>query len=281
MKNSKQITAVVLLVILFIPIITGCMTARNTRYASSVVDYLYPSKTNVIEQSTIPTLVLPLTIGVAFVPDSKTTNFRTLLSEKQKLDLMERISSTFRKYSFVKSIEPIPSAYLTAGGSFANLEQIRTMYGTDVIALISCDQIQHTDQGLLSIAYWTIVGMYLVRGEKNDTSTMLDAAVYHIPSRRMLFRAPGTSHVYGNSTPINLSEQLRNDSLAGFEQAAESLTTNLQEQLERFKVNVKESSGRVVNVVHAPGYSGGGSMDALYASVLLALSGLAFIRRRG
>ncbi len=46
------------------------------------------------------------------------------------------------------------------------------------------DQVQFTGEGLLSLTYWTIVGAYLVPGEKNETKTMLDAAVFYIASRR-------------------------------------------------------------------------------------------------
>ena len=37
---------------------------------------------------------------------------------------------------------------------------------------------QFTDEGLASFAYWTIIGAYIIPGEKNDTHTMLDAVVY-------------------------------------------------------------------------------------------------------
>jgi len=57
--------------------------------------------------------------------------------------------------------------------------------------LISYDQTQFTDQGVLTLAYWTIVGAYVVQGEKNDTQTMVDAVVYDIPSRKMLFGLQG------------------------------------------------------------------------------------------
>ena len=132
------------------------------------------------------------------------------------MDLMERISAEFRSLPFVRDIDLIPTDYLTNGGGFTNLDQIRTMYGIDVITLVSYDQVQHTDEGMLSLSYWTIVGAYTVKGEKNDTSTMVDAVLYDIPSRKLLFRAPGTSRVKGSSTLVNLSEQLRTDSLNGF-----------------------------------------------------------------
>jgi rhombotail lipoprotein len=90
------------------------------------------------------------------------------------------------------------------------------MYNVDVVALLSYDQAQFTDEGALSLTYLTIVGAYLVPAEKNDTHTMLDAVVYDIRSRKMLFRAPGTSQIKGHATLMNLSEQRRKDSDAGF-----------------------------------------------------------------
>jgi rhombotail lipoprotein len=249
---------------------TGSEPAK--RYSTSVLSYLYPDNTDHVEHPSIPRLELPLKVGVAFVPGG-TSNYSTgVLSEAEKMELMKKISQEFRQYDFVKAIELIPSDYLVYQGSFTNLDQIRTMYGIDVIALISYDQVQHTDQGLLSVTYWTLVGAYVFKGEKNDTSTMMDTAVYDIASRKMLFRAPGISAVKGKATLVNLSEQLREDSSKGFNLAAEKMTANLQLQLELFKEKVKESPEEVV-VVHKPGYSGMGSMGLFYVTLVLGLAG--------
>ncbi|APG28107.1 rhombotarget lipoprotein [Syntrophotalea acetylenivorans] len=265
------------LLVLFLAGCLGTLGQRQTRYTSSVVDYLYPKKEVVVEPS-VPYLNLPLRVGVAFVPSTSRGSRAADLSETDKMALMERIAAEFRALSFVKEIELIPSAYLVREGSFTNLDQIRTMYGVDVIALLSFDQVQHTDEGLLSLSYWTIVGAYLVKGEKNDTSTMMDAAVYDIASRKMLFRAPGTSHVKGSATPVNLSEQLRIDSAEGFSLAADQLVVNLKDQLERFKEKVKQRPEEYV-VKHRAGYTGGGSLGAGYALLVLGLGGWAL--RRG
>jgi rhombotail lipoprotein len=245
---------------------------RQSRYTSSVVKYLYSGK-EVVEVPTIPHLSVPLYVGVAFVPESGRGLSTNRLSEKEKMDLMVRISSKFRKLPFVKDIELIPSAYLQHGGGFTNLDQIKTMYGIDVIALLSYDQVQHTDEGMLSLSYWTIVGAYIIKGEKNDTSTMIDAAVYDIPSRKMLFRAPGISHIEASSTLVNLSEQLRVDSSDGFRLAADDLVVNLQGELNRFKDKVKEMP-ETYAVEHKPGYTGGGSLGGGFALVLITLGGL-------
>lgn len=278
MLTKRHSTRPVLLLIV-VGIATGCALwssltgGDRSHQASSVVEYLYPNKAEPVETPTIPTLSLPLKVGIAFVPEGQRTgrpgrSGEPVFTEKEKIALMEEVSSHFKKYPFVKSIELIPTAYLTRGGSFANLDQLRTMFGVDVIVLLSYDQAQFTDEGFLSLSYWTLVGAYVVRGEKNDTNTMMDAAVYDIPSRKMLFRAPGISRVKGSATPINLSEQLRQDSGSGFKEAANNLVVNLEQELERFQERVKKSPEEI-KVVHKPGYRGGGSLDA-FAVILLA-----------
>ncbi len=246
---------------------------REYRHAGSMVEYLYP-KEQKAEAPSIPHLSLPLRVGVAFVPETKGSFGVSRLGEKDRMDLLARISAEFKGLSFVKEIEIIPSNYLTPGGGFANLDQLRTMYGIDVIALVSYDQVQHTDEGMASLTYWTIVGAYVVKGEKNDTSTMVDAAVFDIKSRKMLFRAPGVSHVKGSATPVNLTEQLRADSMTGFRLASDDLVVNLKGELERFQAKVKDMPQDYA-VSRQPGYTGGGSLDGAFALFLLAAGSLA------
>ncbi len=200
-------------------------------------------------------------------------------SERDRIALMQEVSGHFKKHQFVKSIELIPSAYLTPGGSFSNLDQLRTMFGIDVIALLSYDQAQFTDQGSLSFSYWTLVGAYVVQGEKNDTSTMMDAAIYHIQSRKMLFRAPGISRIKGSATPVNLSEQLRLDSAAGFNEAAKDLVGNLQIQLDLFREKVKNSPEEF-KVISCAGSTGGGGMDAFSLTLVIGMGSYLLWQRK-
>ena len=260
---------------------------QRNRYTSNVVSYLYPDRDGVeVQAPSVPRLSLPLRVGVAFVPEKEQEGyFRKAheLSESDRLQLAKQISSEFEALPFVKEIEIIPSAYLTQGGGFTNLDQIQAMYGIDVIALISYDQVQHTDEDWLSLSYWTVVGAYVVEGEKNDTSTMVDAAVFDIKSRKLLFRAPGTSHVVGTATPINLPKQLRQDSLTGLQEASASLVENLHIQLELFQEKVK-AMPEEYEVEHKPGYSGGGSIGGGFAMLLLSLGTFALMgdrNRRG
>jgi len=255
------------------------------RRANSLYNYLYSAEAGHQDAETMPVLSLPLRVGIAFVPADRPKGSAGYappdndpFSESQKMELLKQISGEFKSCPFVKSIELVPTAYLTPRGGFANLDQIRTMYGVDVMALISYDQVQFTDQGLLSLTYWTIVGAYVIQGQKNDTQTMLDGAVYDIASRKLLFRAPGISAVKGSATPVNLSEQLRRDSEKGFKEAATNLAAGLKVQLDEFRERVKNAPDEF-KVVNKPGYTGGASLGGL-EMLLTVVMGACFWRTR-
>lgn len=277
--------ATLLLVAMFF--LSGCAT-QQTNIKSSVMDYLYPKSDSAYAEPSVPHLNLPLRIGIAFVPESKSNsrmnNFWVgtvkggALTESTKHELLERVADSFKELDYVGSIDIIPTSYLTPGGSFSNLDQIKTMYGIDVIALVSYDQVQFTDEGFLSLSYWTIVGAYIVSGEKNDTNTLIDTVVYDIPSKKLLFRAPGTSQVKGRSTPVNLSEELRKDSNEGFEKATNEMIVNLKKRLTYFKSELKKDPSKA-RVTHRAGYTGGGGSFGLF-DFLLLLSIVVFIRQR-
>lgn len=266
-------------VIMFISLMTGC-GPKYAHYSSSAVEYLYPEKQEV-QVPQIPALSLPLKVGIAFAPEPNYVRGAPL-TENNKVDLLREIAENFKEYEFVHSIEIIPSAYLSPKGGFTNVDQIRTMYGIDVIALVSYDQHQFTDEGVASFSYWTIIGAYIVPGEKNDTHTMVDTVVYDIKSRKLLFRAPGVSYIKGRATPINLSEELREDSTEGFKLASRDLIVNLDIQLQLFKEKIKDAPEEY-KIMHKPGYAGstgGGSIDTLMLLFMGLIAGLGLWGRR-
>ena len=266
----------------------GCDSLDRPRshYASNLFAYLYPDQRAHTDTPTVPVLSLPLRVGIAFVPvdrGDKRTDYDSgdtaAFSEAQKQALLKAISGQFKDCPFVKSIEIVPTMYLKPRAGFANLDQIRTLFNVDVMTLVSYDQVQFTDQGLLSLTYWTVVGAYLVQGEKNDTRTMLDAAVYDIASRKLLFRAPGLGDLHGSSTPVNLSEELRRDSERGFQKAATNLVANLKGQLDEFRTRVKESP-EDYRIIRSPGYTGASAFGGLEAAVIGGLGILYICLRR-
>lgn len=267
---------IIFLLLLSGVVLTGCMSTKVNR-SSSIVEYLYPNSEKHIEKESIPHLRLPLRVGIAFVPENARNSMT--LTEIDKTNIMKKVSRNFKKFSFVQSIEIIPSAYLSQNGSFTNLDQIKKMYNIDIIALVSFDQTQFTDQSFLSFTYWTIIGAYIIPAEKNDTHTMLDAVVYDINSRKMLFRAPGMHKTKSNATPINLSEQLRKDSAIGFEEARKELIKNLEIQLNTFRNKVKNNPN-AYKVIKSKNYTGGGSIDSFFLLFLLLIGSYMMIQKR-
>ena len=222
-----------------------------TNYKTSLIRFLGPDENTIkLQEAAEPTITVPLRAGFAFAPS---LDYGQGFPEKERMNLMQEIASQFKEYKFVESIELIPSLYLEEGGGFSNLDKLRQLFGIDVIMLLSYDQSQFHDTGSLSITYWTIIGYYIVKGEKNDTHTLMDAALFHIPSRKMLFRASGTSHIKNSATPINLSEQARKDSLTSFHQASLELTQNLQTKLYDFRKAIRSQTGKF-KLQLKPGY---------------------------
>jgi rhombotail lipoprotein len=263
----------------------GCYTAggpRKTERSSSVVAYLYPDQANPLPPTSIPVLRLPLRVGIAFVPTGTGKHAYyadTGVSEQQKSLLLERVAAEFRGRDYIQSIELVPSTYLRAGGGFDNLNQVRSLLGVDVIALVAYDQVQFTNTNFLSLSYWTIVGAYIFQGNKNDTQTMMEAAVYDIPSRHLLFRAPGASRVEAGAAAVYVQQRLRADSAAGFDAATTELIANLKLQLEAFRERAKNSPGEV-KFEHKPGYKGGGSFGAFSSGALGLLLLARFLAQR-
>jgi rhombotail lipoprotein len=257
---------------------------RKSEKSSSVVDYLYPRLTEPLITPGVPVLRLPLRVGLAFVPPAggRGGNSAGEFSEQQKSVLLQRVAAEFKANTFIQSIDVIPTTYLRPGGGFENLDQVRGLLGLDVVALVAFDQIQFTQENKLSLAYWTIVGAYLVNGNKNDTHTLLEAVVYDIPSRKLLFRSPGVSQIQDTSTMVEVRERLRKASATGFDKATDDLITNLKTELASFRERVKTApaGNQIARIEHRPGYSGGGTIDAWLAGGLALLGIARWLSRR-
>lgn len=261
---------------LTLALLTGCVGfwgERSRHEASSIVQFLYPNKATPFVQPTIPTLRLPLRVGVAFIPTGVSNDrgvfYRTQgnISEAQKTELLRRVAAQFKTLPFVQTIEIIPTTYLRPGGGFDNLDQLRALMGIDVIALISYDQAQNSTDTEASLAYWTIVGAYIVPAQRNTTHTLMEAVVYDISSRSLLFRAPGTSTVKNHSTLFRTSDFLREASAQSLAEASAQMTANLAQELELFKVRAKEEPQNI-RIEHKPGYTGGGALDGIFTAAL-------------
>lgn len=249
----------------------------RTNRSSSIADFLYP-KTQTVVTPTMPVLQLPLRVGVAFAPQDMRSSVAMVASGRE--ELLKKVCERFRDRSFVSEVKVIPGSFLRPGGGFENLDQVGRMMNVDVVVLLSYDQVQFTDDTMLSLSYWTIVGAYLVEGTKNSTNTLIEAVVYDIPSRGFLFRAAGSHATKHHSTLLRIDERRRADASSSLSDATEVLIPNLSRELDEFSARVREGRAEV-KVVHRPGYSGGGGVDAFLvcASALLGL-GAWYTRRR-
>lgn len=267
-----------LLLILLAGAIGGCgsVNLRSARQAGSLVDFLYPKATSAPAMTpTVTELRPPVRVGIAFVPG---TNRNMGPSEAERLQLLERVKAAFSSQAYIGKIDLIPSSYLGLGGGFDNLDQVARMFDVEVVALLSYDQIRFNDTNAAAVLYWTIVGAYVIQGDRYDVQTLLDAAVFDVKSRKLLFRAPGTSQVKGSSTWASLTEQARAARSQGYAQAVDQLIPQLRSELGNFRERVK--SDPQFRVANKADYKGGGSAGWLAALGALALLLIGYARDR-
>jgi rhombotail lipoprotein len=256
----------------------GCASMFNhasPRQAGSIVDYLYPDAKEAPKlEPTVTRLRLPVRVGIAFAPGSGRD---AGVQEAARMQLLERVKSAFSQYDYIGSIEVIPSTYLRPRGGFANLDQVARMFNVDVIALVSHDQVRFNDTNRLAVLYWTVVGAYLVKGDQYDVQTMVDAAVFDVHSRKLLFRAPGMSQVKGSATMAGYSKEIRGAQSDGYVQAVDQMIPQLQAQLASFRERAKSDPG--IQVERPAGERGAGGVG-WPAALLLAGAGAWMGRRR-
>ncbi|MDF1644737.1 MAG: rhombotarget lipoprotein [Pseudomonadales bacterium] len=238
--------------------------------SSSLVDYLYPNGEvpPEIEQQT-PNLNLPLRVGLAFVPTRSSRDQG--LSEASKNLLLEKVKASFASQEFIKDIQVIPDTYLRSKTGFQTIDQVARLYGLDVIALVSYDQVAHVDDNNLSILYWSVIGAYTLKGSLNEVQTFVDTAIFDVKTHKLLFRAAGVNSTEGSSTLVESVKEMRESKAKSFSLAMSDMTTNLVAELDRFKEKVKQNEGEI-QVTHRSGYSGGGgALDFILLALLACL----------
>ena len=272
-----------LFVVSLVLLMTACASllgsSKREGVSSSLVDYLYPDgeKPPTGQAVNVPNLELPLKVGLAFVPSHDRQH---ALAEAERVQLLDKVKAAFAGRDYIEAIEVIPEAYLRTGRGFTALEQTARLYDLDVMALVSYDQVAHSAERSTSFLYWTVVGAYVVKGNKNDVQTFVDTAVFDVTTRKLLFRAPGTSEASSNSTLMDLDRDLRASQQRGFEKAMADMTVNLGKELNVFKERIKTDGS--VNITHSARYSGGGGGDGAglaALALLLAVAGV-FLRPR-
>ncbi len=252
----------------------GQPNAMRDGVSSSLVDYLYPKGEVPPEQTAdAPRLNLPLRVGIAFVPSRYRSD--SAITEATKAELLNSVKSAFIDLEYIDHIEVIPDTYLRSSNGFDGMQQVARLYGVDVMALVSYDQVSVSEDRKSSLLYWTIVGAYIIKGTENEVQTFVDTAVFDVATRKLLFRAPGTDQLQTRSTAIESAEAVRKGRAVSFSMAMDNMTNNLSAELETFEERMQEDK-TLAQVSWDKSRGGGGSVSLTLVMLLL----LAILRNR-
>ena len=254
-----------------------CARQLHSASSSSLVAFLYPHGEPPRNDS-IPELHVPLRVGLAFLP---TRGGLSTVDEAHKEQLLEQIRARFASRKFIAQIAIIPDYYLAGRSGFEGLEGVQRLYGVDLMALVSYDQVTHVDDNNWSFGYVTIVGAAVLKGTRHDVSTLIDLAVVDAPSRSLVLRAGGTDTRQGTSTLVQEDRESREAGVAGFTAATAQMIEHFDSALTQFEADVRtgRANVRIVsrNSLLPTGSSGGGG--AFSWTWLLALLPLAAVRQ--
>lgn len=274
----------ILIAALLLALISGCASFwhgagyEKTREgaSSSLVDYLYPKgEIPPAVDDNLPFLNLPVRVGIAFIPSRQSED----ISAAEKQELMEHVAEAFRDRDYVQSIEAIPETYMRSAKGIQGMKQVAALYGVDVMALVSYDQVSFSGERDSALLYWTIVGALVVKGNTNEVQTMIDTAVFDIATTKLLFRAPGTHNEQRNATLMESGSELRKLRSASFVAATDDMIVNLDQELEGFRDAVQ--SGERAQVEWRADSGGGGSVALpLLALLIFASIGRNIVQRR-
>ena len=240
--------------------------------SSSLVDYLYPDgEVPPAVSRTVPHLELPLRVGIAFVPGQSHSG---TISEATRMQLLANVKGQFLDRGYIGHIEVIPDAYLRSRQGVTGMQQVARLYGVDVMALVSYDQVAVSEENPSGLLYWTIVGSYFIKATSNEVQTFVDTAVFDITTAQLLFRAPGADTMSDRSTLVEAGETVRKARDASFAAAMQQMTVNLAVELDQFEERVRTDS-TVASTSWKEGHGGGGSFS------IVALLGLIVMRIAG
>lgn len=259
--------------------LTGCTAVgcwqgcgAHAHNSSSLVEYLYPDGAPPPEQNAIPQLHIPLRVGLAFLP-SRQEGATGALDAAHQQALLERIRQRFSSRKFVADIVILPDYYLAGRGGFEGLAGVQRLYGVDLMALVSYDQVTHMDENRWSLGYLTIVGAYVLKGNRHDVATLVDLAVVDPATRSLVLRAGGTDTRHGNTTFIDSERATREATDQSYDAATEQMIQHFDTALTDFEADVRSGKAavQVVRKNDSAHSGGGGAVGWPMLGVLLML----------
>ena len=252
---------------------------RSRTVSSSVVDFLYPDGSPAeapIEAA--PQLRLPIRVGLMFVPSRHGYGAEAEApSEALKAELLQRVRGAFKDRPYIGEIVVVPEPYLhqAKSGGFRTLEQLGRMYGFDVAALVSYDQVATRVDTNWSVLYLTVVGAYTIPAQENQVSTFVDTSVFDLRTRKLLLRAPGLHHMERRSTIVEGDKVVQAAREQGLRAAMSDMTTQLDNELGTLQQRLRDGQAPMT-MVDAQGRAAGAGGTTLMVVLLSAV----LLRRR-
>jgi len=251
----------------------------RTTNASSLVDFLYPQGEVPAANDAIPELRIPLRVGLTFLPS--TGGAQDVVT---KAEVLERVRQRFLSRKFIAEIVVIPDYYLTSSkdsNGFDTLQGLQRLYNLDLVALVSHDQVTHTDDNALSLTYLTIVGAYIFPGSRHEVTTLVDLAVVDPATRSLLLRAGGTDSQSRSTTLVDQDVTTRGTQAKGMVRAGDQMIEHFDLALTQFEENVRNGTARVkVSKRERSSIGGGGSLGYAWTVAGTLLLAARWRRRR-
>lgn len=231
--NFIWMRAIIVLLVLNLPLVAFAYEPHSVHRGNNLASYIYGGK-EVLPPATKKPLTLPAKVGVMFVPE-KDQGFD--VPETTKKHAIDAICSQLKSHKkYVAGAFPVPSSYLHPNGGIANLDQVARIFDVDVIIVLAADQFQQQIRNpIAAFMDITLVGMFTIPGNIVDTRTVLEAAVYHVPSRALIFRTDGSDERKSRATNYGSTAVMREDAFTGVEAAANKLMFSLGEALTKFE----------------------------------------------
>jgi rhombotail lipoprotein len=257
---------------------------RHAQNSTSLVEFLYPNGAPPPARDTQPQLHLPLRVGLAFLPSNGEPRIGPDAAQKEAL--LQEIRKRFVSRKFIAEIVLIPDYYLQGKRGFEGLEGVQRLYGVDLMALVSYDQVAHEDDNRWSLGYMTIIGAYVLKGTRHDVSTLVDLAVVDPATHSLVLRAGGFDTRHGTVTLVDENRRLRETAAEAFAAATQQMIDHFDGALSAFETEVRDGKAnvRVVSNHGKPtsGSSGGpGAIDWLALLFLAPIAATGARRRPG
>jgi rhombotail lipoprotein len=243
---------------------------RHAQNSTSLVEFLYPNGAPPPAQDAQPQLHLPLRVGLAFLPSNGEPRIGPDAAQKEAL--LQEIRKRFVSRKFIAEIVLIPDYYLQGKRGFEGLEGVQRLYGIDLMALVSYDQVAHEDDNRWSLGYMTIVGAYVLKGTRHDVSTLVDLAVVDPATHSLVLRAGGFDTRHGTVTLVDENRRLRGTATEAFAAATQQMIDHFDGALTAFEAEVRDGKANVRVVSnHGKPTGGGGGLGAIDWLALLFL----------